>query len=117
MFPGIAHVHVEVDRNHEAAGIVVNGVPGRGPGELRRNAAAGIPIKMSAPGYLGVLVEVEHHAHQGVIDRQRLNAPLRKRSMHDLEEYGPVPFAVEVIDDQETAAGDVLPEPGDLDIG
>lgn len=67
VLPGIANIHIEVDRDNQPAVVVMNAVPfGRAP-ELGVDFTRGGPIQVPPPGNLGVLPEVIQHVHERVL--------------------------------------------------
>src|SRR6185503_17543533 len=92
-----AHVHVEVDGDHEPAVVVEDASPVRllGP----RTAAA---------GNLRALIQVVEHVQQGVFLTELLDGLVGEHALHRVDEDVPFAFAPEVVDHEEAAAVEIL---------
>ena len=64
MLPGVAHIHIEIDRDHQTPIVIENTPPGLGSLQPGLNAAITGAIEMSLSGYLRQLIQlIEHIEH------------------------------------------------------
>src|SRR3954469_9156022 len=104
MFPGIAQVHVEADGHHEAAFVIVNTAKMGFDAAVFVCAAA---LKVLRARDLETLIEIKDRVEDGVRTGDFDDRPIRKHSLHTLDEDAPFFLTVKIITHEESAAQQV----------
>src|SRR3990170_6225204 len=100
MLPAIAHVHIKIDGDYQAAVIVVHAAPTRRPLHLRDDLASRPPTQVPYARDLDAITQVVEDVNERVIIRDRDDGPAWQHPLNGCLKYGPLILAVAVIDQQ-----------------
>src|SRR5882724_4907446 len=106
-FPGISHIRLIGDGDHQAAAVIVDAAP-----LIRtRIALEGYTtVHRSLARYLVTLVQVINHVKNGGFIGEIDDGPVGEDALHALQKYFPFVFAPEIVAHEEAAAEKVLPK-------